>query len=85
MHQLSQTQGQESPSGDSARTLVWVEGQVVVGWGCSECAWAFAPFIPPDVKTLDEMLRNLQAQLYEEFASHDCAEHLRIKEVRVGS
>jgi hypothetical protein len=58
--------GQES----SSRKLVWVEGQGVVGgWGCSECAWVFNPSGPPTGKTLDEMKRNFQVQLSEEFGS----------------
>ncbi len=74
-------EGQES----SDRTLVWVEGQRAKGWGCSECAWMFHPSGPPIGKSLDEMKRNFEAQLSEEFASHSCAERPRIKGARLSS
>jgi hypothetical protein len=61
------------------RKLVWVEGQNVAGWGCSECAWVFKSSAWPAGKSLDEITRNFQAQLSEEFASHACAEHPRLK------
>ena len=67
--------GQES----SSRRLVWVEGESFRGWGCSECAWFFSISAPPTGKSLDEMKVNFQVQLSEEFASHDCAEHPRVK------
>jgi hypothetical protein len=63
----------------SCREVVWFEGQGVAGWGCSECAWGFNSSGPPIGTTLEEMKRNYQMQLSEEFASHDCAEHLRVK------
>ena len=63
----------------SCREVVWFEGQSVAGWGCSECAWVFNSSGPPIGKTLEEMKRNFQMQLSEEFASHHCAEHLRVK------
>jgi hypothetical protein len=63
----------------SSRKLVWVEGQGVVGWGCSECAWVFNPSVPPTAKTLDELVRKLHGQLSEEFASHVCTSHARVK------
>jgi hypothetical protein len=50
-----------------------------MGWGYSECAWVFNPSGPPIGKTLDQMTRNFHAQLSEEFASHDCAEHPWVK------
>ena len=74
-------QAQES----SSRKLVWVEGQGVARWGCSECAWVFKPSAAPAGKSFDEVTRNLQAQLYEEFASHVCAEHSRVKVATVAS
>ena len=61
------------------RKLVWVEGLNVAGWGCSECAWGFNLSEWPIGKALDEMTRNVQQQLSEEFASHACAEHPRAK------
>jgi hypothetical protein len=63
----------------SPRKLVWVEGQNVEGWGCSECAWVFSPPGAPTGKSLYEMKRNFQMQLSEEFASHACANHPRLK------
>jgi hypothetical protein len=67
------------PQGDesSSRKLVRIEGQSFRGWGCSECAWVFHPSDPPIGKSLDEMKRNFQMQLSQEFASHDCPEHPR--------
>jgi rubredoxin len=62
-------------SGNSARELVGIEGQNVLGWGCSECSWVFNPSGPPVGESLDAMTRNYQAQLSDEFASHDCARH----------
>jgi rubredoxin len=61
----------------SSRKLVRVEGRSFRGWGCSECAWVFNPAGPPVGRSLDEMTRNFQMQLSEEFASHACAEHRR--------
>jgi hypothetical protein len=64
----------------SPRKLVWVEGRGVAGWGCSECAWVFNPSGPLTGKTtLGEMAQNLEVQLCEEFASHDCPKHPRVK------
>ena len=67
--------GQES----SSRELLLVEGQSYVGWGCSECAWVFNPSGPPTGKSLGEIKRNFQRQLSQEFASHACAKHPRVK------
>jgi hypothetical protein len=57
-----------------SRKLVWVEGESIGGWGCSECAWAFNPSVPPPAETLDELTRKLQPRLWEEFAAHVCAD-----------
>ena len=70
-------QGEESPS----RKLVRIEGQSFRGWGCSECAWVFRPSDPSIVKSLDEMIRNFQIQLSQEFESHDCPQYPRSPEV----
>jgi len=67
--------GQES----SSRKLVWVEGQSFGGWGCSECAWVFNLPPLPTGKSLDEVKRNFETQLSEEFASHACAKRPRAK------
>jgi hypothetical protein len=64
-------EGEES----SSRKLVHIEGQSFRGWGCSECSWLFNPSGPPVGESLDAMTRNYQAQLSNEFASHDCARH----------
>jgi rubredoxin len=63
----------------SSRKLAWVKGQTFEGWGCSECAWVFDPSGAPVGTTLDEMKRNFEAQLSEEFSSHACAGHSRIR------
>ena len=68
-------EGQES----SSRKLVWIEELRVTGWGRSECAWVFNVSGWPSGKTLDETMRNFQAELHEEFASHACADHPRAK------
>ena len=71
----------ESPS----RKLVWVEGQGVNGCeGCSECAWVFIPSGLPVGGSLNEWVRNLDMQLSEQFAAHDCAEHPRAKAAKAG-
>jgi hypothetical protein len=67
--------GQQS----SSRKLVWVERLSIAGWGCSECAWIFAPINPPTGDSLDERIQKLQTRLFEEFAAHICAEHPRYK------
>ena len=67
-------EGQES----LARELVWVEGQSFAGWGCSECAWVFNFSGMFACKSLDEMKRNFQVQLSEEFASHACAKGAKL-------
>jgi hypothetical protein len=65
--------------GCMSRKLAWVEGQGVKGWeGCTECAWVFIPSAPPLGESLNERARNLDVQLSEEFAAHDCAEHPRV-------
>jgi hypothetical protein len=74
-------QGPES----SSRKLAWVQGQSVVGWGCSECAWVFSPSGPPTGKSLDEIKRNFQVQLSKEFASHACAEHHLVRAAKLSS
>jgi hypothetical protein len=43
------------------------------------CAWLFNFSGPLSTKSLDEMKRNFQVQLSEEFISHACAEHPRAK------
>jgi hypothetical protein len=67
----------------SSRKLVWVEGQNVAGWGCSECAWVFSP--SGTDKPLDEAIRNAQEQLVDQFASHACAAHPKVGAAKHGS
>ena len=74
-------EGEES----SSRKLVHIEEQSFRGWGCSECAWLFHPYDPPVGKSLDEMKRNFQMQLSEEFASHACEGHPRAKIAKLSS
>jgi hypothetical protein len=62
--------GQES----AFRKLLWIEAKNFGGWGCSKCAWVFRPSQPPVGNSLDELTTNLQRQLDNAFASHDCAE-----------
>jgi len=69
----------------SSRKLAWVEGKSFGEWGCSECAWFFSISGPPTGKSLDEMKLNFQVQLSEEFASHACAKHPRIKKPKLAS
>ena len=64
---------------NTSRKLVWVEGQTFEGWGCSECAWLFDFSGSLSDKSLDEMKRTFQVELSEEFSSHACAEHPRVK------
>jgi hypothetical protein len=61
------------------RKLVWIEGPLSWGWGCSECAWVFNPSGAPIGNSLDEMKQNFGQQLDKEFAAHVCAKHPRIR------
>ena len=63
----------------SARVLVWIEEQRSAGWGCSECAWVFNASGWPIGNTLEDVTRNFQMQLSEEFASHGCSGYPRTK------
>ena len=73
-------QGQKS----SSRKLVWVQGQGDNGSeGCSECAWVLIP-PPPLGGLLSEWVLNVDVQLSEQFAAHDCAEHPRVKAAKAG-
>jgi hypothetical protein len=74
-------QGQKRPS----RKLVSLKGQDGNGWeGCSECAWVFIPSNSPLGGSLNEWILNLDVQLSEQFAAHDCAEHPRAKAAKAG-
>ena len=68
----------------SSRKLVSVEGLGDNGWeGCSECAWVFIPSGPFGA-SLNEWMLNLDVQLSDQFAAHDCAEHPRAKAAKAG-
>ncbi len=67
----------------SSRRLVWDES--FRRWGCSECAWVFNPSGPPTGNSLDEMMRNFQVQLSEDFESHACAKRPRVKGTKPSS
>lgn len=67
-------QGKSSGSSDSSRELVWVERANAAGWGCSDCAWVFAPSTSiPKTESLQELLWVLDQQLREMFETHSCA------------
>jgi transposase-like protein len=66
----------------SSCKLVRVEGPRFEEWICSECDWVFNASGAPTGKSLDEMKRNYQTRLSEEFAFHACAERPRIKEAK---
>jgi len=57
------------------RTLVWIEQQHFLGFGCSECGWRFEPSDAPTGTSFDEMIRNFELQRDKEFTSHVCADH----------
>ena len=67
-----------------ARRLVWIDEIRLRGFGCSECAWVFTPSGLPVGGSLNEWVRNLDVQLSEQFAAHDCAEHPRAKAAKAG-
>jgi hypothetical protein len=60
------------------RKLIWIEAKSAGGWGCPQCAWMFHPSESP-AGTFDELTDNIQRQLDEGFASHDCGKHPAIK------
>ena len=68
-----------------SRKLVRVKGESFEGWGCSDCAWVFIPSGPPVGRSLDEMKRNYEMKLSEEFASHTCVELPRMKTAKPSS
>jgi len=51
------------------RTLVWVEEQHFVGFGCSECGWRFEPSGVPTGTSFDQMMRTFELQRDKEFTS----------------
>lgn len=57
------------------RKLVWIEGQNLQGFGCSECNWVFETSTALVAESLDEMKQKYEAQRDNEFAAHVCAKH----------
>jgi rubredoxin len=57
------------------RTLVWIEQQHFLGFGCSECGWRFEPSDPTTDTSFDEMMHSFELQRDKEFTSHVCADH----------
>jgi hypothetical protein len=64
------------------RKLVWIEGQRFMGWGCSECAWAFNPSGIPIGDSLDDMKENYERMRDKDFAVHVCAEYTKSKKTK---
>lgn len=60
----------------SSRKLVWVERQDIGGWGCSGCGWVFQATGETPSESLYEVRHYFQEKLYQEFDSHNCADHL---------
>jgi hypothetical protein len=59
------------------RTLIWIDKLSFLGWGCSECAWAFKPSGPLHGKSLDKMMEAYKRLCDLAFAAHLCVDHLR--------
>jgi len=57
------------------RTMVWVQTQSAMGWGCSECGWVFRPSGAPVGKSMDEVTQAFVLQRDKEFAVHACLEY----------
>src|ERR1019366_2214374 len=57
------------------RTLVWIEEQHFLGFGCSECGWRFELSGAPTGTSFDEMKRNFELQRDKAFTAHLCANH----------
>ena len=57
------------------RKLVWVKGQNLQGFGCSESDWLFKPSGAPLDESLDEMKHKYEDQRDKEFAAHICVKH----------
>ena len=65
------------------RTMIWVENQRNMGWGCSECAWLFDTAGPPVGESIDEMKSHYEQRRDKEFASHSCAGHPKAKSPKI--
>jgi hypothetical protein len=64
------------------RTMIWVENQRNMGWGCSECGWLFKPSGSPTGESLDEMTQVFILQRDKEFTAHACVEHPKPKQAQ---
>lgn len=60
------------------RKLVWIEEPGFGGFGCSECHWRFELLTEPAGTSFEEMKQNFGVERDKEFASHVCADHLRM-------
>jgi hypothetical protein len=54
------------------RNLVWIETQIFVGFGCSDCQWMYKTTGALIGKSLDQMKKSYEAERDKEFAAHDC-------------
>jgi hypothetical protein len=63
------------PRRATSRTLVWIEQQDFLGFGCSQCSWRFEVSGAPTGASFDDMMRYFELQRDREFSSHVCADH----------
>ena len=61
------------------RTMIWLETQVLMGWGCSECAWTFNPSGELKGESLDAVIRDFISQRDKEFRAYACDFHEAVK------
>jgi len=59
------------------KQMIWVKS--VRGWGCSECAWVFRDFGPPQGDSISDMAEKFERLRDKEFASHACAKYPKAK------
>jgi hypothetical protein len=62
--------------------LIWIKEPRFLGFGCSECAWAFNPSGPPNGNSLQEMKEYYERLRDKEFASHVCTEYPRTNQAK---
>ena len=60
------------------RKLVWIEGQYLQGFGCSQCDWVFKPSGAPLHESLDEMKQKYEGR-DKEVAAHVCVKYPRAR------
>ena len=70
------------PRVDVLRMLIWIKEPCFLGFGCSECAWAFNPSGPPNGNSLQEMKEYYERLRDKEFASHVCTEYPRTNQAK---